>query len=348
MSEWWRAVRSERLSRWALASALLFGALVGVFLPRMAAQAQANSPQTYSVLAGSAAEFNTAVLAFAPQSLKVHRGDTVTWILGGFHNIHFETTISDLIVAPEVNGQPQPQLNPAVAFPSIEDGGVFTGGDANSGVALDPTNPVVTFSMVMDVAPGSYSYFCDIHPGMVGAITVVDAATAIPSPVEVLSEGAAQLAADGGQALGAAMAAASQPATANPSGVEVKAGLQAGPAAVLQFFPAVAVIHAGQSVTWSLDPHSMEPHFVAWPQTPPGAEFKVMPQDSAPPIIGISEVGLGSTASGTEIANGDSFNSGFLMPGQSFTLTFTEPGVYNYVCSIHAGMQGAIVVMPST
>lgn len=41
-----------------------------------------------------------------------------------------------------------------------------------------------------------------------------------------------------------------------------------------------------------------------------------------------------------------SWNSGYLMPGESFSLTFTVPGVYDYFCVPHelAGMVGRIVV----
>ena len=342
------AARFERLSHWALGAALLLGLLAGVLLPRIAVQAQAANAQTYSVLAGGSAMSNTTVLAFAPQSLTVHRGDTVMWVLGGFHNIHFESAPSDLIITSEVNGQPLPQLNPAVAFPSAANGSVFQGGDANSGISLDPTNPMITFSLVMDVAPGVYNYFCDLHPGMFGSVTVVDDATPVPSPAEALTSGAAELAADGGQAAAAVSAAAAEPPTVSDGTLEVKVGLQAGPSAVLQFFPSTAVIHAGESVTWTVADHSMEPHFVTWPTFPPGGEFEVIPQEGAPPILALSQNALGSTASGSEISSGASFNSGFIMPGQSFTLKFTEPGVYNYVCAIHAGMQGAVVVMPAS
>ena len=272
------AARFERLFHWALGAALLLGLLAGVLLPRIAVQAQAANAQTYSVLAGGSAISNTTVLAFAPQSLTVHRGDTVMWVLGGFHNIHFELAPSDLIITSEVNGQPLPQLNPAVAFPSAANGSVFQGGDANSGISVDPTNPMITFSLVMDVAPGVYNYFCDLHPGMLGSVTVVDDATSVPSPAEALTSGAAELAADGGQAAAAVGAAAAEPPTVSDGTLEVKAGLQAGPSAVLQFFPSTAVIHAGESVTWSVADHSLEPHFVTWPSFPPGGEFEVIPQ----------------------------------------------------------------------
>ncbi len=40
-----------------------------------------------------------------------------------------------------------------------------------------------------------------------------------------------------------------------------------------------------------------------------------------------------------------SFNSGTLSPGQTFTYTFTIPGVYNYYCTIHDWMHGTVTVL---
>jgi plastocyanin len=339
--------RFERFFRWALAAALLVGVLAGVLIPRLTVQAQAMEPQTYTVLAGDSTFFNTHVLAFAPQSLQVHRGDTVQWMVAGFHNIHFASGLTEAIIAPEVDGVPLPQVNPAVAFPNVESGALFQGSDVNSGLSLDPENPMITFSLVMDVEPGNYAYFCDIHPGMVGVINVVDDATPIPNPAEALQAAAVEWSMVTGAGVQAAMEASMQPPTVNADGtLEVSAGLQAGAAAVLQFFPSVAVIDAGERVTWSVAGNSREPHFVTWPPLPPGAEFDIILPDTGPPIIALNENALGTTADGTEVGAEGHFNSGFLMPGQSFTLTFTEPGVYNYVCFIHPGMQGAVVVMP--
>ncbi len=356
--------RFERIFRWALAGALLVGLLAGVLIPRITAQAQAMEPQTYTVIAGDGTLFNTQVLAFAPQSLQVHRGDTVMWrIAGGFHNVHFEEQPSELIIAPEVNGESLPQINPAWLFPNVESGAVYQGGDANSGLSLDPANPIWTFSLVMDVEPGSYGYFCDVHPGMVGTITVVDDATPLPSPAETLAAAAAELEAQAGQGIQAAMERSMQPPTFTQDGaLQVSAGLQAGSAHVFSFFPSVAVIEAGQSVTWVIPDNSREPHFVAWPPLVPGSEFEMVPQDAGPPMIAFGENAYPSVENGAAIGTGDSFNSGILAPsqgftgqsftgeglaGQSFTLTFTEPGVYNYVCFVHPGMQGAVVVMPA-
>jgi plastocyanin len=40
------------------------------------------------------------------------------------------------------------------------------------------------------------------------------------------------------------------------------------------------------------------------------------------------------------------FDSGFMRPGESFTHTFTQPGIYKYVCVAHeaSGMTGEIIV----
>jgi hypothetical protein len=49
---------------------------------------------------------------------------------------------------------------------------------------------------------------------------------------------------------------------------------------------------------------------------------------------------------GTRVERQGLYNSGILMPGQSSTFTFPTPGVYSYVCVIHAqqGMFGKVIV----
>jgi plastocyanin len=327
---------------------LVVGFAAGIFSTLAPIQAQEMEAETYTVLAGADAPYNSTVLAFAPQSLQVHRGDTVTWAFGGFHNIHFESELAPLIIAPEVDGQPLPQVNPAIAFPTIENGATFQGGDVNSGIPLDPTAPMFTFSLIMDVEPGDYSYFCDIHPGMSGSISVVDSSVEIPSPEEAMVTAVAESATNAGAVAQAAFATAMQPAQMGDDGaLQISAGLQVGAAHSLSFFPAVAVIDPGQSVTWTIPVDSREPHTVTAPAPPPGSEFNIIPQDAGPPIIALSETTFPAQENGAAIGAEGSFNTGFMMPGQSFTLTFTEPGVYQYVCMIHVGMNGTIVVMPT-
>jgi plastocyanin len=46
------------------------------------------------------------------------------------------------------------------------------------------------------------------------------------------------------------------------------------------------------------------------------------------------------------VANDGSFTSRLFGQGESFSFTFTTPGDYPYVCSIHPGMEGTIIVTP--
>jgi plastocyanin len=54
-----------------------------------------------------------------------------------------------------------------------------------------------------------------------------------------------------------------------------------------------------------------------------------------------NETGIAHTVSGATL---DFEDSGYLDPGQSFSQTFTEPGVYVYKCDPHPWMTGEIVV----
>src|SRR5512146_479927 len=101
----------NRMARWQFAfplrlrlafmfvGMLTLGVIVGAMDTR---SARAAAAQTYIVQVGAADISNTALLQFAPGSLKVHRGDTVTWLINGFHNVHVGAVQpADLIIAPE-------------------------------------------------------------------------------------------------------------------------------------------------------------------------------------------------------------------------------------------------------
>lgn len=48
--------------------------------------------------------------------------------------------------------------------------------------------------------------------------------------------------------------------------------------------------------------------------------------------------------SAPHIINSPSFNSSSLSKGESFTQTFSEPGTFDYTCSLHPSMKGQIIV----
>lgn len=43
--------------------------------------------------------------------------------------------------------------------------------------------------------------------------------------------------------------------------------------------------------------------------------------------------------------HGDNFDSGLIQHGFTYSNTFTKPGAYNYICSIHTAMKGTVIVV---
>ncbi len=337
----------------ALLGIFTIGVLIGVGSPR---SARAATPQTYVVQVGAGGPANTDLLQFAPGSLKVHRGDTVTWLINGFHNVHVGATRPlDLVITPQVDGKPLPQFNPQIAFPfGPRSGSVYQGGEAGSGVPLPmpgapPLSPA--FSLLIDAKPGtSIAFLCDIHPGMAGSLIVVEDSEQIPSPAEVASQAATEFGASIGAASEAATkleAETAKMALAAGGNATVQMGNDVGRAAIEQFFPYTTVIKAGENVTWKFGESAIEPHTVSMPPLR-GQEIVPMLQEGKPPVLAVGPALAPMTQSGATVKTGDKFSSGLLMPipGQlpTFSLTFAEPGVYPYVCNIHAGMNGVVVV----
>jgi plastocyanin len=312
--------------------------------------AQDMEPQNFVVQAGAQGPANVELLAFAPSNIQVHRGDTITWSINSFHNVHIGEAPNELMMAPEVDGQPLLQINPAAGFPSIESGDAYAGGDANSGLPAGESF-FSLFSLVVDVEPGIYTYFCDVHPGMTGTIEVVADDQPIPSPSDVAAQASTEIAEQTGAAVGDYFAenAAASPFAVDGVATIVTGTSGTGRALSLSFISPLAVIKAGESVTWVNPADSIDPHFVNSADYNPETLPDVVPMEQAggPPILAAGPGFLGTTQSGATIQAGDSFHSGFILPGQSFTLTFADPGIYPFICHIHPGMGGGIVVQPA-
>src|SRR5947209_7278281 len=95
-----------------------------VFTHQSAHAAKAN----WTILAGSQTAYGIDILTFGPQTLKVHRGDTVTWKLTGFHNIRFDVKAANLTVDSQVDGKSVIELNPIIAFSNAKPGDPFKAG----------------------------------------------------------------------------------------------------------------------------------------------------------------------------------------------------------------------------
>jgi plastocyanin len=105
--------------------------------------------------------------------------------------------------------------------------------------------------------------------------------------------------------------------------------------------PGRFTVGVGDQVTWLLD--SLEPHTVTF----------LSGGERPPQALRVGDISFRNPLA-TMPAGGGSYggqgyvNSGFLYKGDTFSLTFTAPGTYEYVCLVHVdfGLRGRVVVEP--
>jgi plastocyanin len=244
--------------------------------------------------------------------------------------------------------------DPTTSCPVTKTPGPFDGSATfwNSGFLADGA----TFDLQLskDIKPGKYLGFCTLHfTQMISEIDVVAADQAIPSPDAVLAEGRKQL-----EDLTSKLTkvAADGQAASTPGQVQAGLGLPDVPnVLVTEFAPKAQAVKAGESVTWTINgPHTIsfnapESARTIVTQDPQGG-FHLVPEalapagytpPEAPPSTG-PEAPPPALDAGTW--DGTGFLNSGLQFGGTFSVTFSTPGSYEYVCLIHPDMKGTVTV----
>ena len=293
-------------------------------------------------IGGESADHALQAQAFFPTSITINEGDTITWTMNPDF-VHTVTFLSGSKAPPVATSEGTTVFQPnETAYPA---GGPNYDGTAfvNSGLLEGKGK---TFSLTFTKA-GNYGYVCLLHPGMAAGVVVQGAGSAYPMTQEQVSaQGNAELYAKLGQA-NQQLQGAQPTSKANPNGTTsytVVNGTGGNQTSVLRFLPVELTVKSGDTVTWlGDDPH--EVHTVTF-YDPAGKvpDFIVpQPQPSGPPRLVIPHA---APEGDTEVDSNELYNSGILGPGQSYTFSFPKPGVYTYVCVVHApqGMFGKITV----
>jgi len=326
----------------------------GAGAPPRVLSAPGTVPRTWQVIAGFSqalppgSDSTEAVNAFYPRVLTVYAGDAVTWTDNSTREPHTVTfgpvallrTLEDpraQMLRATRQGRPILLVNPAVAFPTARgrlverDPGagrtlLSCGAIGPSGVPTNPQSCTITFPTV-----GTYDYACLFHAGMPGNPTMDGTVRVLPRP---------------------------RPTHHTWT---IRAGSGTMTDADDGFAPMTLTIRAGDSVTWisggsrnhtvsfGLDPRAVQEITpVGFGPTGPILAYNPRVVDPLLPRQGRYTGGVAS--SGLRGLAGNWAN----LPGQTFlatpfTLTFPRPGVYTYVCLVHAPfMRGAIIVVPAT
>jgi plastocyanin len=307
---------------------------------------------TWTVRAGSSRQSQALQsLVFLPREITINEGDSVQWAIGAAdHSIYFPAGDK----GPEMilPGKSQGELywNPSVFFPSPQkeyDGsGPLSGGVIGAAPGL-PRTYAVAFTKA-----GTYKYLCVFHPGMEGTVVVQAAGTALPKTQTEYDKIAVDEARTS-LAKAEELYKATKPVATGAPGkrafrLDMVGSLKEG--ATFYRFPSDRLeIRRGDSVTWVMkDPTEL--HTVSFGVGKRPFDIAIpKPQPQGPPKLLVNAATM--TPAGGKAHRGSGFyNSGFMLtagPGvKSYSLTFTRPGEYEYICATHAfyGMKARVVV----
>jgi plastocyanin len=292
-------------------------------------------------------------LAFLPNELWVHVGDSITWTFAT-DEVHTVTFLKQDVI-------PQ-QTRPAntagcpgglapdgrTANPSLFDGSACV----NSG---RQTSGSYTVSFP---SAGNYKLVCLVHANMTAAVYVLDVTEHLPlDQHDYNSQGkrdGKDLLKDG-ERLGDRAKEAAEEDWRNDVvagiGEIVANGGGSSTVSVMRFLRDSIEVRVGDTVEWTnLDPVTR--HTIT---------FGVEPDDANPPSSNVS-VDADGARSATILSTSDSVNSGFIQASLQdrtglaqaplgvtrFRVTFNTPGVFNYICALHdeLGMVGRVIVRP--
>ncbi len=352
----------------------------------------APAPRTLNVMVGWGKDIDQ-VVRFFPGAISIRAGDTVVWktATDEIHTVSFlgQGALKDALPGSLIQnaagepGQMMPGLiapmpnakspmdvmgNPMAFFPTRQQGAPvehFSGqGFVSSGVmsqtnpaSMPPGTPVNdTFSLAFD-KPGTYEYYCLIHPYMRGTVTVLDANAAnAPSQADLDAQAKKDITATQALLKGIHAQAEQVMKQDGPNGTSlyyVRAGasdLASGDLTVqvFDFFPKTATIKAGDTVIWS----SNYFHTVTFSSTTgPAPDVAIMkPQPNGPPMILLNPAVFAPARPSATYDPTKSYNSGIIGligdNGLTWSLTFDKPGTYTYYCAVHEalGMKATIVV----
>jgi plastocyanin len=191
---------------------------------------------------------------------------------------------------------------------------------------------------------GVFKYFCDVHYGMAGDVVVKPKG----APVPTAQQDAAKLRSEEQHYVTEAKRVAKTKVPTNQVslGVSGPGGLE-----LYTMFPNTLRIKAGTTVRFFMPKDTREDHTATFGpvsylkplaksfQSPAPAPAAVYPSD--PP----GQVVVTPTSHGNGFANTGVLDQDSKTPQGSFgAITFSKPGIYNYVCLIHPFMRGKVVV----
>jgi plastocyanin len=313
---------------------------------------------------------------FYPKKPVVHVGDTIDFSVVGFHTVAVLPPGEDDLPLIVPTGGKFPAANDAAGDPfwwgNVVDAIGFNGAifaptpTTFDGTAMvhsgGPGLPVsVTFT-----AAGTYELSCEIHPFMDGTVKVVDAGKKVRPFAKQVKKGAKQLRRDAKEAkkLDRKLARNKQHGDNKKHGRKhghgdnhkakkavVRTGAGTKRFSLLRFYPADTTVKAGDSVTWKWTGFN-EVHTVTFgpDDVLAGLAASLFAGPTLDPVGGLPTEAPGAPVVHSDTVHGNGLLGSGIVPDPGYnppntwTVRFTTPGDFNYVCLIHEGMAGVVHV----
>jgi plastocyanin len=325
-------------ARALMAAVVAVAGLVAVALPAHATpRTAAASDVTIKGGLNDPKDPNIAVVEFLPGTAKVATGTTVTWEIAGPepHSVTF--------VPPGTDVPPSVEKDPSLYTPTPATGPYDGTTLVNSGVLPLGESSVVQKFSVTFANPGKYTYYCVLHPNMVGTLQVTSGAQDSQQKITKAGNAETKKYFAEGEAAKRKLLAAKPKQTKNSDGsttFNVEMGASTTHTDVLAFAPTPRNVKSGDHVT-----------FVNNSSAPHTASFGGALVPTVPIAPNVTSAVPG--ASPQTLAQGVYLNTGWLPPKtkqgpalaeRSYTYDVPAPGKYTYVCVLHlpSGMAGEI------
>lgn len=169
-------------------------ALVILVVPLVPPPEADAAPRVVTIQAGARHPTNPSApyeyTRYYPETLRVHRGQTVRWSFVGFHTVTFSRSARPpWFRADEIPGTYA--VDERFGF-----GATDCGRDGLRPCRLRPGTRFLSsgaprtrggqpFELTVDARPGRYSYFCTVHPSMKGTIEVVGDRAPVPAQKQI-------------------------------------------------------------------------------------------------------------------------------------------------------------------
>lgn len=317
----------------------MLGKLHLLFLAALVLVPHLLSAQWNATIGAQSADLARQGLAFLPSEIWIHAGESITWSMAA-NEPHTVTFLA--------SGQSRPPST--VGCPGFSSGSATFDGTTCATSALLSKGDKFTVAFPL---AGNFKLVCLLHPNMTGTIHVLDSSQPLPHDQAFYDRVAQSESIDllRDEDAGAPKHRHSGNSVTAGHGEIAATGGGSDTLSVMRFTDPDITVHAGDTVEWTNE-DPVAAHTVT---------FGPEPQDLVDPSSNVT-IDADGARHGVLNSPSDSVHSGFIQGAPQdriglaqaplgvtrFRVTFTNPGIFPYICSLHdvLGMKGRVIVLP--